>query len=91
MLNNTAETPASVDTANKTSQRIAAPKRKRKTPDQLPFHLIRNKMGSASNFENTTIGTQALEIKQVSQGWEAIFAKITEQQFEFRYNLMAEF
>ncbi|KAI7908816.1 hypothetical protein M0657_012122 [Pyricularia oryzae] len=88
--NNAAEAPASVDTASKTSQRTAAPKRKRKAPDQLPLHSIRNKMGSASNLENTTIGTQALEMKQASQGWEAILAKTTEQQLEFRYNLMAE-
>ncbi|KAI6440576.1 hypothetical protein MCOR16_011218 [Pyricularia oryzae] len=90
MLDNAAEAPASVDTASKTSQRTAAPKRKRKAPDQLPLHSIRNKMGSASNLKNTTIGTQALEMKQASQGWEAILAKITEQQLEFRHNLMAE-
>ncbi|KAI6298573.1 hypothetical protein MCOR29_011097, partial [Pyricularia oryzae] len=90
--NNAAEAPASVDTASKTSQRTAAPKRKRKAPDQLSLDSIPNKMGSksVSNPEDTTIDSQMLEIKQVSQVWEAILAKMTSQQLNFRRHLMAE-
>ncbi|KAI6351168.1 hypothetical protein MCOR25_010100 [Pyricularia grisea] len=90
--NNAAEAPASVDTASKTSQRTAAPKRKRKAPDQLSLDSIPNKMGSksVSNPEDTTIDTQMLEIKQVSQVWEAILAKMTSQQLNFHHDLMAE-
>ncbi|KAI7908632.1 hypothetical protein M9X92_012081 [Pyricularia oryzae] len=91
-LDNAAEAPASVDTASKTSQRNAAPKRKRKAPYQLPLDSKRNMMGSksASHLEDTTVDTQALEMKQVPQVWEVILAKITSQQLDFRHNLMAK-
>lgn len=46
---------------------------------------------SAFSFENTTINTQALGIKQILQIWETIFAKITAQKFDFRQILIEKF
>ncbi|KAI6482500.1 hypothetical protein MCOR13_010496 [Pyricularia oryzae] len=82
-LDNAAEATASVDTASTISQRNVAPKRKRKAPYQLPLDLKRNMVGSksASNLEDTTIETQALE---------TILAEIASQKLNFRRHLMAE-